>query len=152
MAHLLCHDVARRGGDAAQHHQQCHQLFVCKAKVHRQRQEQCGQEHQFDHGGDGGGLEIAQRLAALEACTDGKQGQRAGQPGHIGEGLIQHGRHGNVQHAPCKACRNAQQDGVGQDAFGAFFQLCGHAAGLGGGRTFQRQDDHGHNVVKRHAA
>ena len=153
MAHLLCHNVARRGGDAAQHHQQGHQLFVGKAKAHSQRQEQRRQHHQLDHSSHSGRLEVSQSFLALEACTNGKQGQRAGQTGHIGKGLIQHGRHGNVQHAPRKARCNAQKDGVRQDAFHTLFELFGHIAGLSlrSGR-FQHQNDHCHDVIQRHTA
>ncbi len=44
VAHLLGHNVARRGGHAAQHDQQGDELLVGEAEVHRHGQEDGGQE------------------------------------------------------------------------------------------------------------
>ena len=93
-----------------------------------------------------------QGRAALKACTDGQQGQRAGQAGDAGNGLTGHGRHGQAEKAPHKTRYNADQDGVGEQAFHALFQSCPHAAFLVPGGAFQRQDQDGKDVVQRHTA
>ena len=152
VSHLFGHDVARRGGHTAQHDHQRHELLVHKAQPHRHGQEDGRQEDELDDRCNGRGLEVAQRCAALEARTDGKQGQRAGHTSQAGERLVGHGGHGQAEQAPHKARRDAQQDGVGHDALEALDQLLSHAAPGVLRRTFQREDDDRKDVVQRHTA
>lgn len=150
--HLLCHDIARRGRDASQHDEESDQLFVPKPEPDCGRQENRRQNHQLDEGRHDGGFEIAQSFFPLEACADGKQCQWTCQAGNAGKGLAGDGRHGQPEQGIHKAKRNADQDGIGEDAFDADFELIAYAGVCVGRGAFQRQNEDGEDVVERNTA
>ena len=127
VAHLLCHNVARRGGDAAQHTSRANQLSSSKATAHSQRQEQRRQHHQLDHSSHSSRLEVSQSFC-LEACTNGKQARGLVRPATLERALSSMAGTEMCSMLPQSPLQCPEGWGSNQDAFPTLFEFFSHIA------------------------